>query len=881
MTDISRVALFGKLNAYCYQSLESCTVFCKLRGNPWVEPAHWLFQILQQPNNDLACIIRAFACSTDELTHDVQQALDSLPRGASSLHDFSSHVEDMTAQAWLYASLLFDGEQVRSGHLILAMLKTPGLRHLLYGISGQFRKIDEDRLAGEFHLLLQQSSESACADSAHVPVSMSAGNFPATGEHNCLSALQRYTVDLTEQARQGLLDQMMGREAEIRQLIDILLRRRQNNPILTGEAGVGKTAVVEGLARRMALGDVPPVLRHASIRCLDMSLLQAGASMRGEFEQRLRQVVTEVQASATPIILFIDEVHNLVGAGGYAGSGDAANLLKPMLARGSLRTIGATTWAEYKKYIEKDPALSRRFQRVEVQEPDEVLAVNMLRSLSSKMAEHHRVLILDEALTASVRLTQRYLPEGQLPDKAVRLLDTACARVALSQSATPAQLEDVQRQIATRQMELAQMAMESKLGIAPATRAEPVEQVLALLVDQEQQLRLRWQEERLLLEQVQGLQRQLLSTDGEGQQAVEDMRVSLRQVQVRLAGIQGEQALVLSAVDQQAVACVLQDWTGIPLGRLQSDSLTEVLNLELTLSKRILGQAHALAMIAQQLQSAHAGLDQPDKPIGVFLLAGPSGVGKTETALALAEALYGGEQQLITLNMSEYQEAHSVSTLKGAPPGYVGYGEGGVLTEAVRRRPWSVLLLDEIEKAHPDVHQLFFQVFDKGWMEDGEGRRVDFKNTLILLTSNVGSDVVQRLCEQTYLPPTTAALMQALRQPMLDAFPAALLGRMQLIPYRALSDDMLQGIVHLQLARLQRRVEQRYQIPLRYQAAVVAHIVQRCIDIESGGRMVEAIINQEIIAKMSTEFLRRIMIDAELTKVELRIEQGECMVLFS
>ncbi|PZP87421.1 MAG: type VI secretion system ATPase TssH, partial [Stenotrophomonas maltophilia] len=694
-------------------------------------------------------------------------------------------------------------------------------------------------------------------------------------------ALARFTTDLTAQARDGKLDPIIGRDDEIRQVVDILMRRRQNNPILVGEAGVGKTAVVEGLAQRIARGDVPLALKDVQLRALDVGLLQAGASMKGEFEQRLRAVIDEVQASPAPIILFVDETHTLVGAGGAAGTGDAANLLKPALARGTLRTVGATTWAEYKKYIEKDPALTRRFQAVQVEEPDEARAVRMMRGVASMMEKHHQVQILDEALEAAVRLSHRYIPARQLPDKSVSLLDTACARVAVSLHAVPAEVDDSRRRIESLQTEQAIIDRESAIGIVVAERGATCAQALA---DEEQRLsglEQRWQAEKALVDELLDLRAQLRSgnvpvegtgsaleaaaAQADGDAVVASVPVQacdrdvllarLQLVQAELAALQGEAPLILPTVDHQAVAAVVADWTGIPVGRMARNEIDTVLRLPELLGQRVIGQDHAMEMIAKRIQTSRAGLDNPDKPIGVFLLAGTSGVGKTETALALAEALYGGEQNLITINMSEYQEAHTVSSLKGAPPGYVGYGEGGVLTEAVRRKPYSVVLLDEVEKAHPDVHELFFQVFDKGWMEDGEGRRIDFRNTLILLTSNAGTELIASLCADPELVPDPESMAKALRAPLLKVFPPALLGRLVAIPYYPLSADMLGRIVRLQLNRIKKRVEARYRIPFEYDDSVVELVVSRCTEGESGGRMIDAILTNSMLPAISRNML--------------------------
>lgn len=874
MADISRVALFGKLNSLCYQAIESGTVFCKLRGNPYVELVHWLQQLLQLTDCDLLRLVRHYGLDTNVLARDLAAALDRLPRGSTSVTDLSSQVEETVERAWVYATLMLGETQVRSGHLLLALLKTPALRNGLYGVPREFNKVGVDDLSEQFDTLLNGSPEALMeAREGH---QMPGEDLGALAPANQQAALKRFTVDLTEQARNGKMDPIVGRDPEIRQVIDILMRRRQNNPILVGEAGVGKTAIAEGLAQRIARGDVPPSLKDVQLLALDVGLLQAGASMKGEFEQRLRSVIDEVHASVKPVVLFIDETHTLVGAGGAAGTGDAANLLKPALARGTLRTVGATTFAEYKKHIEKDPALTRRFQVVQVDEPDEARALLMLRGLAETLQDHHQVNILDSALEAAVRLSNRYIPARQLPDKAVSLIDTACARVAISLHATPAEVDDSRRRIDSLETELTIIARETAIGVDTLSRRASVQALVASERQCLDEVEGRWNNELALVEQIQHLRRQLAeATD------CADGLAQLRQLQDQLAALQGEHPLVLTCVDEQAVASVVQDWTGIPVGRMVKNEIDNVLRLAERLGQRIIGQDHALEMIARRIQTSRAGLDNPGKPVGVFMLAGTSGVGKTETALALAESLYGGEQNVITINMSEYQEAHSVSTLKGAPPGYVGYGEGGVLTEAVRRKPYSVVLLDEVEKAHSDVHELFFQVFDKGWMEDGEGRIIDFKNTLILLTTNVGTPLISRLCRDPQAVPAPDAMAKALREPLLQVFPPALLGRLVVIPYYPLSDVMLGSIIRLQLGRIEQRIAAAHKVPFTYSEAVVQLIASRCTELESGGRMIDAILTHSMLPAISTEFLNRLLLGTPATQVQVRVENGEFAYVFS
>jgi type VI secretion system protein VasG len=899
MSEISRVALFGKLNRLAYQAVEGATVFCKLRGNPYVELVHWLHQILQNQNSDIHRIAEHYKLDPGKIVGDMQRALDALPRGASSISDLSEHLEDATERAWVWGSLLFNASQVRTGFIVLGMLKTPALRNILFGISQEFKKIKPDDLAENFRDAVNGSPEEGqgATDGSHVgsgaPGEDAGAMAPAAmGKEE---ALKKYCTDLTQQARDGKMDPIVGRDEEIRQVVDILMRRRQNNPILTGEAGVGKTAVVEGFALRIARGDVPPALKEARILALDVGLLQAGASMKGEFENRLKAVIEEVQASVTPIIMFIDETHTLVGAGGAAGTGDAANLLKPALARGTLRTIGATTWAEYKKHIEKDPALTRRFQTVVVDEPSPTKAILMMRGIASMLEKHHKVQVLDEAIEAAVNLSARYIPARQLPDKSVSVLDTACARVAVSQHAVPAEVDDSRRRIEALVTELGIIDRDEAAGYDVTERRTAITGIKAEEESRLAGLTARWDAEKAVVEEILALRAKLreggapvdpapAATSGapapEGASPLtEEQRAALvaelRAKNAELTTMQGDSPLILPIVDAMAVGSVVGDWTGIPVGRMLKDELQTVIDLAKLLAKRVIGQDHAMEMIAKRIQTARAGLDNPSKPIGVFMLAGTSGVGKTETALALAEVMYGGEQNVITINMSEYQEAHTVSSLKGAPPGYIGYGEGGVLTEAVRRKPYSVVLLDEVEKAHPDVHEIFFQVFDKGVMEDGEGRSIDFRNCMILLTTNAGTDLITDLCADPDLIPEPDAIAKALREPLLKIFPPALLGRLVVIPYYPLSPTMIAQITRLQLNRIKKRVETAHAVPFEYTDAVVDQIVARCQEVESGGRMIDAIVTNTMLPDISGEFLRRMMTGKAVARVALDVTGNE------
>ena len=909
MSEISRTALFGKLNTVAFKAIEGATTFCKLRGNPYVELVHWVSQILNTNDSDWHRIIRRFELNPSRLAKDVTDALDRLPRGATAIQDFSPHVENAVERGWVYATLMFGESRVRTGHLMVGILQTPTLRNTLLAISRQFEAIKSETLSDEFNKIVAGSPEEnlGANDGSALagPGEASGAVSPQAGKQE---ALKKYATDLTERARKGQIDPVSGRDEEIRQIVDILMRRRQNNPILTGEAGVGKTAVVEGFALRLVRGDVPPALKEVTLFALDIGLLQAGASMKGEFENRLRSVIDEVQASAKPIILFVDEAHTLIGAGGAQGTGDAANLLKPALARGTLRTIAATTWAEYKKYIEKDPALTRRFQVVQVAEPTEDKAILMVRGVASVLEKHHRVQVLDEALEAAVRLSHRYIPARQLPDKAVSLLDTACARVAISQHAVPAQVEDVRRTIEALRIELEIIGREEAVGIDVGDRRTNVEKKLADSDTRAAELEQRWESERGVVDRILAIRARLREgaapVEGTGsklekaakeQQSTDapppappvsaeertTLLAELSELQDRLAGMQGDSPLILPSVDEHAVASVVQDWTGVPVGRMVKNEIEAVLSLADAMDRRVIGQRHALEMIARRIQTSRARLDNPSKPIGVFMLCGPSGVGKTETALTLAEALYGGEQNVITINMSEFQEAHTVSTLKGSPPGYVGYGEGGILTEAVRRRPYSVVLLDEVEKAHSDVHEIYFQVFDKGWMEDGEGRRIDFKNTIILLTSNVGTDLIMNMCKDPELLPEAEGIAKALREPLLKQFPAALLGRLVVIPYYPLTDERLGSIARLQLDRIARRIAEHHEIPFSYDDEAVKLIVSRCVEVESGGRMIDAILTNTVLPDISREFLSRAVAGHELNAVRLGVANGDFTYDFS
>ncbi|UZA27165.1 type VI secretion system ATPase TssH [Moraxella bovis] len=846
MSQINRSALFAKLNTSLYKSLESAFMFAKLRENRHVELSHWIYRLLQMNDTDLRFIESHFELNHDYLISDIANHLKTLKTGYEQVSDFSDDIMALIEESWLYTSLKFNQTRITTGHLIYTLLESNQFKHQLLRISSEFGKINTQKLYDDYDQICQHSIEKPTVQE----VSLSP-NDP-TGQ----SALARFGTNLTEQARQEKLDPVTGRDNEIRQMVDILSRKKQNNPLLTGEAGVGKTAVVEGLALKIAQGDVPNHLREVEIILLDIGALKAGASVSGEFENRLKAVIKEVHQSPKPIILFIDEIHTLVGAGGAAGTGDAANLLKPALARGELRTIGATTWSEYKKYFEKDPALTRRFQVIQVPEPNQEVATDMLRGLVDRLESHHQVLILDDAVQTAVKFSARYIPARQLPDKAISILDTACARVAVSLNSTPLSITTKEESIKSIEQQIHQLQKQQESGyLTDGDVIAQKQQQIQAIQSELDVINAQYQDQKQLVEALHVIRASITSSDDDKPEEIKALKAEQQALITKLQTIQKQETLVHPVVDSHLIAQIIAEWTGIPIGKMMDDEVQKILHLSETLNQRIIGQPHATDMIAKRIQTARANLDNPNKPIGVFMLTGPSGVGKTETALALADIMYGGEQNLITINMSEYQEPHTVSTLKGAPPGYVGYGEGGVLTEAVRRRPYSVVLLDEIEKAHPDVYEIFFQVFDKGFMEDGEGRYIDFKNTIIILTTNVGSELTLTLCQDELLKPDIEGLATALREPLLQTFPAALLGRIQNIPYYPLNHEMMSHIITLQLNKVIKRMQDNHNITLSHDDAVITLITNRCQEIESGGRMIDAIITNHILPMISHEIL--------------------------
>jgi type VI secretion system protein VasG len=872
MADISLETVTGKLNQIGYDAFMQALRHAKGDGNRNLELEHWLLKILQMDRTDVALTADHFKLDRAVLLSDLQKVVAGFAKNKTEMPGISENIIDALDRAWHYATLLFGETQIRTGHVLAASLKEPRLLRILTGLSKEFKKIDAETLTSEHTKIWRESQEENLRpmDGSGL-ISKSAADHGTAPGAKGTTALDRFAIDLTARAAGGEMDPIVGRDEEVRQIIDVLMRRRQNNPILTGEAGVGKTAVVEGFAQRIASGDVPPPLKGNKLYALDIGLMQAGASMKGEFEQRLRSVIDQVQTSPIPIILFIDEAHTLIGAGGAAGTGDAANLLKPALARGTLKTIAATTWSEYRQHIEKDPALTRRFQPINIGEPVVDQCCDMMRGLLAPMEKHHKVHISDAALVAAVKLSSRYIPSRQLPDKAVSLLDTAAARVAVSQTSTPAAVEDARVLISAREKELTAVERERDVGAADEKRIEELKTTITSAKQNLVTLEKEWAEEKVIVDEIMA-SRKVITEGGEG---ADEARKNLSGIVARLEERDPEKRMIYPYVDEQSVASVVSDWTGIPVGKMVKDEVQTILNLADTLNKRVVGQEHGLKMIARRIETNRAKLDNPNKPIGVFMLAGPSGVGKTETALALAEALYGGEQNMITINMSEFQEAHSVSTLKGAPPGYVGYGEGGRLTEAVRRKPYSVVLLDEVEKAHPDVHEIFFQVFDKGVMEDGSGRRIDFKNTLIILTTNAGTEMIMEAAANGAERPDSEQLAVDMKPHLLQVFPPALLGRIVTIPYYPLSGDMLGGIVRLQLNRIGKRIEDNHKAKFIYDDAVVAKIVSMCNDPDSGGRMVDNIVTNTLLPTLSRQILNKAIGGEEITEARVDVKDGE------
>ncbi|HKA17962.1 MAG TPA: type VI secretion system ATPase TssH [Blastocatellia bacterium] len=878
--NLSLRSLIATLNETCRGALEAAAGLCLSRTNYDVDVEHLLIKLVEAEDTDLVRVFRHYEIDTARLSADIVRAMDRLKTGNSRTPALSPRLPRLIQEAWLLASIEYGSKQVRSGQLLLALLTNEDMARLAREISKEFHRISAEAFKRDFAAITAGSSESkrTAGDEQMSEDELS----PEIGSGGKTKALDQFTIDLTSKARSGGIDPVLGRDFEIRQVIDILTRRRQNNPILTGEAGVGKTAVVEGFALRIANGDVPPPLRSVSVRTLDLGLLQAGAGIKGEFENRLKSVIEEVKASPQPVILFIDEAHTMIGAGGQAGQGDAANLLKPALARGELRTIAATTWAEYKKYFEKDAALARRFQVVKVEEPTEDQAIVMMRGLTNALENHHQVRILDEAIEGAVKLSHRYISGRQLPDKSVSVLDTACARVAIGQFNVPAAIEDSQRRIDHLTTEIGVLEREAITGVDHNKRIEELKNARSEENEIVGRLNGKWESEKQVITGIQKIRAELeeharVSREGNGAAGLADivgLRAELARLNQELEDVQDETPLMQACVTSQTIAEVISGWTGIPVGKMLADEINTVIELRERLARRVVGQAQALEAISQRIRTSRASLTDPRRPVGVFLLVGPSGVGKTETALTLADTLYGGERNLITINMSEYQEAHTVSSLKGSPPGYVGYGEGGVLTEAVRRKPHSVVLLDEVEKAHPDVMELFYQVFDKGVLEDGEGREIDFKNTVILLTSNAGTDTVMKLCADPETRPDPAALAEALRPDLLKVFKPALLGRMVTVPYYPITDEIMREIVKLQLGRIGARLRENHGAEFGYDDSVVQEIVNRCKEVESGARNVDRILTGTLLPEMSGEFLARMAMSQSISNVRVGMSEG-------
>jgi len=868
-------SLIGKLNDTTRGALEAAAGLCLSRTHYDVEVEHFLMKLLDLSGSDAIKIFHQFGVDPSRLQKELERSLDKLKSGNARTPAISPSVLKMLTEGWTMGSIDFGATQIRSGHALLALLENTELARIARDIGKELQKIQPELLRKDFLAIVEGTQEDTDAQAAAAAPSSDGTATPRAGGKT--PNLDQFTVDLTGNARKGKIDPVLGRDAEIRQVIDILMRRRQNNPILTGEAGVGKTAVVEGFALRIAHGDVPPPLKNVDVQTLDLALLQAGAGIKGEFENRLKGLIEEVKASPTPIILFIDEAHTMIGAGGQAGQNDAANLLKPALARGELRTIAATTWSEYKKYFEKDPALARRFQVVKVEEPDEQVCMVMMRGIVGSLEKHHSVRILDEGVAAAVRLSQRFLAGRQLPDKAVSVLDTACARLALGQNSIPAAIEDATREIDDLAVQTRVLEREVSTG---ADHAERLEAIAKRKSDAEARLKAlneRFTKERDLVLKLRDIRAKLEEPGTPGGER-EKQRKELDTLTAELVALQGENPLMRVCVDGQTISEVISAWTGIPAGKMLKDEIATVLTLEGVLGGRVIGQGHALEQISERIRTSKASLEDPSKPIGVFMLVGPSGVGKTETALTLADLMYGGERNLITINMSEFQEAHTVSTLKGSPPGYVGYGEGGVLTEAVRRRPYSVVLLDEVEKAHPDVLELFFQVFDKGKMEDGEGREIDFKNTIIILTSNAGTDTLMKLAADPETMPSADGLVKALKPELDKIFKPAFLGRMVIIPYFPIRDEALKRIITLKLAKIQRRLMENHKITLTYSDALVDEVARRCTEVESGARNVDNILTNTLLPQVSRRILSGMAEGQKLSAIQVSVGPDSAFV---
>ena len=871
MITIDLKSLVGKLNETCRAALEAAAGLCLARTHYNVEIEHWILKLLEIPDSDIIALVEKFELDPGKLTTDLNRELDRIKSGNTRAPALSPNVVDLAKNAWLLASVEFNHPQATSAHILAALLLDENLRRSSEITQGELKKIAPESLRAVIPSIIGSTTESISVGIGDTSSSDSVAGATPTNT----PSLDKFTINLTKDAKNGKLDPVLGRDEEVRQIIDILIRRRQNNPILTGEAGVGKTAVVEGFALRIASGDVPDPLKGVTVLSLDLGLLQAGASVKGEFENRLKSVIAEVKASPDPIIMFIDEAHTLIGAGGKEGQGDAANLLKPALARGELRTIAATTWAEYKKYFERDPALTRRFQVVKIEEPNESKAIDMMRSISTMLADHHHVRIMDEAIVDSVKLSSRYITARQLPDKSVSLLDTACARVALSQSATPAAIENTQHRITQTATNITSLERENAtLGNCDDRITELKTEKTTLEAELETQ-QAQWEKEKVKVSSIHELQSSI--EDDFNDQKLEDkeresIKTELHELMQALVDIQGDNPMMQVNVDGQAIAEVVANWTGIPVGKMVSDEIHSILDLADRLNTRVIGQNHALEAIAQSIRTSRAGLTDPRKPIGVFFMVGPSGVGKTETALALADVLYGGENNVTTINMSEFKEEHKVSMLLGSPPGYVGYGEGGVLTEAVRRKPYSIVLLDEMEKAHPGVQDIFYNLFDKGTIKDGEGRDIDFRNTIIIMTSNAGEEHIRAICAQTEELPDPEVLLDNFRPQLLNYFKPAFLGRATLIPYYPLGDEDMLAISKINMNRIEKRVREHYNAEFSYSDDVMLHIVARSQEVDTGARNIENILTRTMLPEMAMECLSRMADNQSISKIHVNVD---------
>ena len=869
MASVEIRALVGKLNGYAKRMLEAAAGLCVSRGNYEVTIEHFLLECIDDANGDFQHILRNYEIEPSRVKRAIQQTIDAAPAGNTRKPVFSRLLVELLEQSWLWASVETNARSLRSGATIFAMLSNPN-RFVLDEYYDLLKPIGVEDLKSKFSQILAASAETV------IEQETAGDSGKPAAEAGEKGALAQFAVNFTDRARNGDIDPVFGREREIRQMIDILARRRKNNPIVVGEPGVGKTAVVEGLALKIVQGDVPPILKDVQLHGLDMGLLQAGASVKGQFEQRLKSVIAEVKASPTPIILFIDEAHTMIGAGGAAGGGDAANLLKPALARGEMRTIAATTWSEYKKYFEKDPALARRFQLVKVDEPDVNGAVLIMRGLRENYEKAHDVYVRDDAVVAAAELSSRFISGRQLPDKAVDLLDTACARVKISMGSQPEQLDDLSKQKATLERELFATQRDEETGAMPST--ERVAALTARMADITAQMavvRSKWEKEKALADQIIALRKRMTA---KGEAAVdsataEKIRGELQAAERTLLEVQGDEALVHFEVTPSVVGHVVADWTGIPVGDMIRDEASAVLKLSENIGRRIKGQDIAISRIAERIKTAKAGLGNPSMPMGVFLLVGPSGVGKTETGLTIAETLFGGERFVVTINMSEFQEKHTLSRLVGSPPGYVGYGEGGVLTEAVRQRPYSVVLLDECEKADLEVMNLFYQVFDKGTLSDGEGRVIDFKNTIILLTSNLASDVITQMAIDN--PQIEAdQLVEAIRPILSDHFKPALLARMDIVPFLPISQEALRDIARLKMKSVGKRMAANQKITLTVSDEVIEAIAQRCTEVETGARNVDYIINRTVLPQIATDILHNMAEEKDVDALHLGVGEG-------